>query len=317
MATLPGALLLCLSSPYSRKGALWNAYDQHYGVDGDPVLVFQGDTQTLNPSIAQNIIDDAYEADASAASAEYGAQFRSDIEAFLDPAWITSAVPEGVHELAPIQGTSYVGFTDPSGGSHDSFTLGIAHAEGKRLILDVLRSRKPPFDLKAVVAEYALTLKRFGLTQVTGDRYGGDWPSTEFLAQGIYYQPSERIKSDIYLEILPHFSTGAIQLLDNRTLTTQLAQLERRTGAGRDRVDHPPRGADDSANAACGALLLAVRGTMTAEEFQKGSMAVSMSESRDARDSHLADLGLTSVAEDRAYFESDRDNPWTILKEIE
>ncbi len=31
MATVPGALLLCASSPYRRAGALWDAYHQHWG----------------------------------------------------------------------------------------------------------------------------------------------------------------------------------------------------------------------------------------------------------------------------------------------
>ena len=39
MATIPGALLLCASSPYARRGALWDAHRRHHGKDGDPILV--------------------------------------------------------------------------------------------------------------------------------------------------------------------------------------------------------------------------------------------------------------------------------------
>ena len=38
MATIPGALLLCISSPYARRGALWEMYSRHHGQDGDPVF---------------------------------------------------------------------------------------------------------------------------------------------------------------------------------------------------------------------------------------------------------------------------------------
>ncbi len=34
MATVPDAMFLCASSPYARKGALWEAYDRYFGKDG-------------------------------------------------------------------------------------------------------------------------------------------------------------------------------------------------------------------------------------------------------------------------------------------
>ena len=47
MATIPGALLLGISSPYARRGVLWDAYKRHHGKDGDPVLVWQSDTRSI------------------------------------------------------------------------------------------------------------------------------------------------------------------------------------------------------------------------------------------------------------------------------
>jgi hypothetical protein len=57
MASIPDAVMLCASSPYARRGALWNAYHRHYGRDGDDVLVWQAATRDMNPSVPQSYID--------------------------------------------------------------------------------------------------------------------------------------------------------------------------------------------------------------------------------------------------------------------
>src|SRR5262245_35659161 len=67
MATVPGALLLAISSPYARRGAMWQAYRKHFGQDGDPVLVLQAATDIANPTIDPKIIVDAYEQDEAVA----------------------------------------------------------------------------------------------------------------------------------------------------------------------------------------------------------------------------------------------------------
>lgn len=258
MATIPGAMLIGLSSPYAKRGVLFEAYSQHYGHDSD-ILVVQAESRTMNPSLPQSVVDRAHAEDPASAAAEYGAQFRSDVEGFLQPEWIDRATAPGVSELPPIPGVDYFGFADPSGGASDAFTLGIAHREGERRVLDVCRGRRPPFDPKVVTQDYAEILRRYGCGRVIGDRYGAEWVVSAFRDAGIAYETSELVKSDIYLNAEPLFATGAVQLLDQRQLLTELRQLERRTGAGRDRIDHPPRGHDDLANAACGALWLASR----------------------------------------------------------
>ena len=55
-------------------------------------------------------------------------------------------------------------------------------------------------------------------------------------------------------------NSGACELLDHARMVNQFASLERRTGrTGKDAVDHPRGSHDDLANAAAGALVMAVR----------------------------------------------------------
>jgi hypothetical protein len=83
MATIPGSMLLCASSPYARRGTLFDTHQRHFGKAGDPILVWQADTKTMNPTVPDRIIEEAYADDPARAAAEYGAQFRTDVEAFV------------------------------------------------------------------------------------------------------------------------------------------------------------------------------------------------------------------------------------------
>jgi hypothetical protein len=85
----------------------------------------------MNPRVPQSVIDDAFEEDPIAAAAEYGAEFRSDVEAFITQAVDACIVP-GRFELPPVAPIQHIGFVDPSGGSQDSMTLGVGHAESER-----------------------------------------------------------------------------------------------------------------------------------------------------------------------------------------
>ena len=259
LASLPHSMLLAASSPYAKRGALFDAYKNHFGHD-TPVLVWQADTATMNPSIDQKIIDDAYERDPEAAQAEYGASFRSDIATFLPRNVVETCVTADCHERPHDPQFQYVAFTDPSGGSQDSFTLAIAHMEGANIVLDAIRETRPPFSPDNVVQQYADLIKAYGLNRVHGDRYAGEWPRERFRERSITYEPSERSKSDLYRDFLPVLTTGRADLLDHPLLLHQLTALERRTSrSGRDSIDHPPGYHDDIANAVAGACVLADR----------------------------------------------------------
>ncbi len=175
MATIPNAMLLCASSPYARRGELWNAHRKHFGKDGDPILVWQAATRVMNPSIPESVIDAAVERDPASAAAEFGAQFRTDIESLLTREAVEACIAHGVRERMRIAGQRYFAFVDPSGGSSDSMTLAVGHREGDGIILDAIRERKPPFSPDDVVQEFCAVLKSYGIAKVIGDRYAGEW----------------------------------------------------------------------------------------------------------------------------------------------
>jgi len=263
LATIPGSLLVAISSPYSRRGALWQAFKTHYGKNGDPVLVWQAPTRAMNPTVPAHVIEDALAADESAARAEYLAEFRSDLESYISREVVEAATVRGRVGLPPIAGVQYRGFVDPSGGAGDAFTLAIAHAEdrgGTQIsVLDYVGERRPPFSPDAVVAEYAAALKSYGVTTVQADKYAGQWVVEAFAKHRVTCEQSAEPKSVIYGNVLPLLNSGRVELLDHPRLQTQLLALERRTArGGRDTIDHAPGGHDDLANAVAGALVAAL-----------------------------------------------------------
>jgi len=260
-----GGLLAVISSPYARRGALWDAYRRDYGPKGDSrVIVVKAASRTMNPSLPASVVDRALERDPAAAAAEYLGEFRTDVEAFIDRAVVEAAVVPGRHELPMVPEVHYYGFVDPSGGSQDSMTLGIAHREGDCCVLDCIREVRPPFSPQTVVADFAATLRAYGLYRVTGDRWGGEFVREQFREQGIDYAISERPKSDIYKELLPLMNSRRVELLESRTLVSQLCGLERRTArGGRDSIDHAPGQHDDVINAVAGALVCATSAMLT------------------------------------------------------
>jgi len=263
LARVRGSLLAIVSSPYSRRGVLWAAWQRYHGQPDGRVVLVQAPTLELNPTFDATEIERAYADDPASADAEYGANFRTDVESFVDRGVIDAAVVPGRHELPRVGACVYRGFLDFAGGSgQDSATVAIAHAETRGgqvvTVLDVAREVRPPFSPETTCTEFAALLTAYGVMTATADRFAGDFPVEQMRKHGISVVASERSKSDIYREFLAPLNSGRIELLDLPRLHTQLGALERRTArGGRDSIDHPPGGHDDVINAAAGACVLA------------------------------------------------------------
>lgn len=284
MATIPEAMLLAASSPYAKRGALWETFKRYYGVEVEnlsavqeeiednesddlaydhvaPPLVWRAPTRTMNPNVPQRFINKMYRKDPIAAAAEYGAEFRSDVDAFLTREAVESLIEPGVTVRPPLPfGVRYRAFVDASGGMSDSMTLGIAFREpvSGNATLALLDEVRAPFNPDAVIPRFKAHLDAYRINEVAGDRYGGEWVQKDFRKVGVAYVPSELTATQIYTEFLPLVTGGRADLLDSPRLVDQLSSLERKASRSTNReiISHPPGGHDDLANAAAGVLVL-------------------------------------------------------------
>jgi hypothetical protein len=262
-ALLPGlsttnGMLIGISTPYRKLGLLHQKHREHFGVDGDDVLVVQGTSKQFNPSLADNVIAAQRAADPAAATSEWDAEFRPDIGQLLDDLTIEANVDYGRPlELPPRPELFYRAFTDASGGRSDYYGLAIGHKEHDRFIVDVVRGVAPPFDPSVVTKEFADLIKQYRCYEVHGDFYAAAWTESAWRQCAINYTRSELAKSEIYLAVVPLFTRGVVNMPDHTRLIRELRLLERHTHrSGRDTVDHGKGGHDDHANSLCGLLHL-------------------------------------------------------------
>jgi hypothetical protein len=198
---------------------------------------------------------DELSADPESARAEWDAQFRSDIAAFLDDDLIERAVDhDRPLELPPLPNCKYVAFADASGGRHDHYTVSIAHKQSDgRVILDVVRGQAPPFDPVNVTRTFATLVRQYGCREIVADNYAAEWTSRAWSNEGIRFERSKLSRSELYLEMIPAFTRELISLPNHPRLLKELRLLERRTSRiGRDVVDHGRNGSDDYANSCAG-----------------------------------------------------------------
>jgi hypothetical protein len=267
-ATIPNAKIIGISSPYSKRGVLYEIFRDYYGQDDSDILVWQAPTRIMNPLIPQALIDRETQKDPSAARAEWEAQWREDIESFLSL--------EAVEACALLSGIQafesnhvYRAFCDPSGGRADAFTLGIGHQDRhtKKLTVDLIRGWPAPLNPETAVKEICEILTQYHIGRITGDRYAGEWVSSAFNKHNISYTQCSKPKSDLYLSLEAYVNTKRVKFPQEKRLIDELVNLERRRGrSGKDIIDHPPRGSDDYANSLAGVChaLLSVENSLFA-----------------------------------------------------
>jgi hypothetical protein len=170
---------------------------------------------------------------------------------------VQGAIDRGVRVRPPQPGLVYFGFVDPSGGSRDAYTGGVAHvdADGHAVVDAVVDQGTPcPFNPRHAVRRLCSTFRTYGITQLWGDRFGGNTFAADFWEAGYDYQVVDATKHQLYALAEPHLNAGTLHLVEHPELEQQLLGLRWRGG----KIDHAPNEHDDHANAALGACLIAL-----------------------------------------------------------
>jgi hypothetical protein len=256
--SFPYSKMIKISSPYMMRGEIWNDYSRYWGKPNSEVLVIQGSTELFHPDFSKAKLEAAKQRDPVAFEAEHMACFRSDLSAMYDPEIIDKAVnyDRPLELLFRSEAGRYSAFVDVAGGGgKDSYALAIGHFENEKVIIDVIRSRAPKFNPEEVTRQYCELLKSYGISQVTGDKFSGDWASNAFDKYGISYRRAEKPKSELYLEAESAFNTGRVELPNREKAILQLKALVRKVrSGGRDSVDTDGGQPEDEANVLCGCI---------------------------------------------------------------
>lgn len=254
---------ISISSAGRKSGLQYERWRDHYGKDSPDDLVIQATTNDLNLTIDRSTVDALIAEDPEAGNSEYLSAWRQDLAALFPDDVIDRAIVSARPEVLPYDPAvkRYVAGVDMSAGRHDASVLCIGHVDKDRFITDGIFWRPAPHDPASVAKEFADLCREYRISEITGDNFAGSWVSNAF--QGLRYHKSPKDRSRLYLEALPVFMQGRVEIPDSQSVPTvrELKNLERRLAtSGRESVDHPRHGSDDAANALALAMYVALKG---------------------------------------------------------
>jgi hypothetical protein len=162
-----------------------------------------------------------FELRGKAAGAEWNAEFRSDIDAFLDDGQITAAVDMGrPRELPPRPGISYAALSTLQAGDPTPIRCASGIGMGT-FIADVVTGEPPPFNPSVVTARLAAVVQQYGCTKVTGDNFAAEWVATAWRSQGLIYERADVPASALLFR--PGLQRTCERISERRTAWTSAA----------------------------------------------------------------------------------------------
>ena len=268
---LTGGPLIALSTPYLRRGEMWNTYKRHFGrpwdkTDGRRIMVWQASSLDMHPGSdsLERTVNEAYDTDKIKADIEYGAQFAAELNEAVSRTVVEGAVEAGCVRRPHNSKFRYVAFLDAAEGAAggDSAAFAVAHVEGSMTVLDLIEFSDPPFNPAGVISRWRDLARTYDCAWVYSDQFimsaHTGWLR---LLQEVEFKflKAPRNTSGNFYDLILLLQAGRVKLLDNFRLVNELAGLERHeiSSRGYPVIQHRPGEHDDVATAAAGALNVA------------------------------------------------------------
>lgn len=271
MLGVPGAMLICISSPYRRQGMLYDTDKAQWGQNGSPVLFWRAATWDMRPDTPGHRLRyptfmaelrAESERDRSFFLSEYGGEYRVDLEDYLTREQLDAVTVDraGIPYETGLRAYAFIDTSGGEGQDSQAFCIAVTRPGGAAAIA-VLREWRPPFDSAASAREVAVICHAYKIHKVRGDKFGGAMFASMLRQHGISYDPETRPATELYRGFAGAVTGKLVELLGagdaaQRGLV-QLMRLERRQGG--DKITHPDREHDDVANAIAGATLMACK----------------------------------------------------------
>jgi hypothetical protein len=166
---------------------------------------------------------------------------------------VMDAIARGCVERPPVLGITYAIHVDHSHGSDDDATIAVGHAEGERLVLDLVtkQPQPTPFSMFDVIPRFAAIARAYHVREVVGDAVGGATYRDAWHRADVGYSVSPRTTSENYEALEPLLNHGRCDLVDVPLLEQQLLGLIWK-GA---KITHPSGEHDDMATSVAGCLV--------------------------------------------------------------
>lgn len=263
-AQFPYAFLAGISSPWSKQGLLWEAFQR--GTSGDRLVLHTTTAGFDNPLVEPTWLERRRDNDPRTFARECLAEFQDSLSAFLDPAQLDRCTDTGIMEREPRLGPQlrpgdevplYTAAMDPA-FRHDAFAFTIVHttADGA-VVQDLVRQWSPTPGLTlnpaAIMEEIAAACRRYEISTLHSDQYQMEALSHLAFAHGLVIERvpfSAASKAAIYGSLRVRVQQGKIRLLDHPAQLHELRHLEQQlTDGGTVRIG-APRGSHDDLAAA-------------------------------------------------------------------